>query len=250
MISGFSEAHAQEIMAARRAGPFASVEDFAARTRVPPAVIARLAKAAAFESMRLTRRTALWDALAQDRRELPLFEKQDGSDTSLQVDGNSVAAVPEQTKTVAAASPKKLPQLTDAEEVLADYRTLGLSLRAHPLSFLRQEFERMKITPARDLATWPQHRPIRVAGIVLVRQRPSTAKGITFVTLEDETGVVNLIIRPDVWRRFRSAAMGATLMLAAGRLQRHRGVIHVLVTRLENVSEKLAGLGTQSRDFH
>jgi error-prone DNA polymerase len=88
-----------------------------------------------------------------------------------------------------------------------------------------------------------------VAGIVLVRQRPGTAKGITFVTLEDETGQANLIIRPDIWRKFRTDALQATLLLAQGRLQRQSGVIHVLVTRLADLSAQLRALGPQSRDF-
>ena len=91
---------------------------------------------------------------------------------------------------------------------------------------------------------------VRVAGIVLVRQRPSTAKGITFVTLEDETGVANLIIRQDVWQRFYRVARTAAGLIAHGRLQRHGRVIHVLVSKLEDLSEQLRGLGKQSRDFH
>ena len=126
-----------------------------------------------------------------------------------------------------------------AEEVLADYRTSGLSLSAHPLQFLRQGLDGLGVVPASRLKTWPNGKPVRVAGIVLVRQRPSTAKGITFVTLEDETGTANLIIRPDVWQKFRQAALRATVLLAHGRLQREGLVIHVLVTRLENLSGRL-----------
>ena len=139
--------------------------------------------------------------------------------------------------------------MSAAEEVLADYRTLGLSLRGHPMEFLRAELDALGVTPAARLKTWGDRRPVAVAGIVLVRQRPSTAKGITFVTLEDETGTANLIIRPEVWRRYRSAAMGATLLLVRGRLQSQAGVIHVLVTKVENLSSRLADMGSQSRDF-
>ncbi len=139
--------------------------------------------------------------------------------------------------------------MTAAEETLADYRTQGLSLKAHPLKFLRAGLEREGVVPAERLTTWPNNRQVSVAGIVLVRQRPGTAKGITFVTLEDETGMANLIIRPDVWNRYRAAALGATLLLARGRLQRHGRVIHVLVTRLENLSKRMDELGSQSRDF-
>ena len=99
------------------------------------------------------------------------------------------------------------------------------------------------------LKTLPDGGPVRVGGIVLVRQRPGTAKGITFVTLEDETGQANLIIRPDVWKKYRQAALGATVLLAHGRLQRQGLVIHVLVSRVEDLSGRLAELGPQSRDF-
>jgi error-prone DNA polymerase len=104
--------------------------------------------------------------------------------------------------------------------------------------------------PAERLATHPANRHVRVAGVVLVRQRPSTAKGITFVTIEDETGVANLIVRQDVWQRFYRAARTAAALVAHGRLQRQGRVIHVLVTRLEDLSEMIRGLESQSRDFH
>jgi error-prone DNA polymerase len=139
--------------------------------------------------------------------------------------------------------------MSPAEEVLADYRTMGLSLRSHPLTFLRKDLDTLGVTPAKQLTTCDDSRPIRVAGIVLVRQRPGTAKGITFVTLEDETGTINLIIRPGVWRRYRSAAIGATLLMAFGQLQRQAGVIHLLTTKLEDLSERLRELSSQSRDF-
>ena len=139
--------------------------------------------------------------------------------------------------------------MSQAQEVLADYRSTGLSLRAHPVQFLREGLARLGVVPAAGLKTWPNGKPVRVAGIVLVRQRPGTAKGITFVTLEDETGTSNLIIRPDVWRKFRQAALGATIMLAHGRLQREGLVIHVLVTWLENLSGRMEELTSQSRDF-
>ena len=145
--------------------------------------------------------------------------------------------------------PASLPALSAPEEVLADYRTTGLSLQAHPLSFLREDLTRRGVAPAESLKILPNGGPVRVAGIVLVRQRPGTAKGITFVTLEDETGQANLIIRPDVWKKYRTAAHGATLLLAQGRLQRHGSVIHVLVAQLADYSPHLSGLESVSRDF-
>jgi error-prone DNA polymerase len=145
--------------------------------------------------------------------------------------------------------PAPLPRLKTQEEVLADYRTAGLSLKAHPIEFVRQKLDRLGVVPAGRLAAHPRNRHVRTAGIVLVRQRPSTAKGITFVTLEDETGTINLIIRQDVWQKFYRVARTAAAFLAQGRLQREGGVIHVLVTKLEDLSQLLRGLDSQSRDF-
>ena len=230
LISGLSETHAHAIEQARRAGPYRGWEDFVHRTRLCRAVVARLAGADAFSSFGLNRRGALWQALGEEKRpcQLPLFDPLNPADEPV---------VP-------------LPRLEIAEEVVADYRTAGLSLRAHPMQFQRARLDTLGIVPANRLPTHPADRHIRVAGIVLVRQRPSTAKGITFVTLEDETGTVNLIIRQDVWQRFYRVARTAAGFIAAGRLQRQDEVIHVLVSKLEDLSESLRGLDSQSRDFH
>jgi len=267
MLQGMGEAPAGRIVEARAGRPFGSLEDFAQRTGLGRAVALRLAKAGAFGSLGLSRRGALWHALAQDpkdrRQDRPLLagleaEYPSGAKVAgtLRVPSAAAEKGPaDGTRNVPAtfqadgSTPVEIPPLAPAEEVLADYRTTGLSLRAHPLEFLRAGLDRLGVAPARQLATLPNGGPVRVAGIVLVRQRPSTAKGITFVTLEDETGVANLVIRPDVWQRFRQAALGATVLLAQGRLERYGQVIHVLVGRLENLSQRLAELGSQSRDF-
>ena len=227
MLSGMQVAHARKIVESRADRPYASIDDFAHRTSLGKAVIADLSRAGVFSSLNVDRRGALWDALAQGKKELPLF---DGLNTE-----NS--------------RPTELPALSPAEEVLEDYRTLGMSLSAHPLSFLRPELDGMQAVRAAELASLPDGQPVRVAGIVLVRQRPGTAKGITFVTLEDETGHANLIIRPEIWQRYRLAAVGATLLLAHGRLQNQSGVIHVLTTKLENLSDRLEDLDSQSQRF-
>ncbi len=142
-----------------------------------------------------------------------------------------------------------LPPMSPAEEVLADYRTAGLSLRAHPMTFLRAGLAKRGVVTAASLKTLPDGTRVCVAGVVLVRQRPGTAKGITFVTLEDETATANLIVRPAIWKRYREAALGATVLLAHGRLQRQGDVIHVLTTKLQNLSPWMRQLGDQSRDF-
>ncbi|HEY2894129.1 MAG TPA: OB-fold nucleic acid binding domain-containing protein, partial [Pirellulales bacterium] len=230
MIRGLSQAHAATLEQERACGPFCDWEDFARRVRLSRAVIVRVAGADAFGSLGIDRRGALWRALGEDKkvRPLPLF-----ADTTS--DEEPIATI---------------PRLQLRDEVVADYRTAGLSLRAHPMSFHRQQLESWKVVPADQLPTYPADRPIRVAGIVLVRQRPGTAKGITFVTLEDETGTINLIIRQDIWQKFYRVARTAAAFLAHGRLQREQEVIHVLVSKLEDLSDLLAGLGSQSRDFH
>ncbi|OHB85063.1 MAG: hypothetical protein A2V98_25690 [Planctomycetes bacterium RBG_16_64_12] len=232
MVQGMSEVQARQIEEARDNRPFRSLDDFTRRTGLGRSAATRLAKAGAFGSLGLNRREALWHALAQEQEKLPLF---DGLESSR----------------VRETHPTKvnLPKMSAAEEVLADYRAQGLSLDAHPMDFLRQGLDRLGVQPASRLKSLPDGGPVRVAGIVLVRQRPGTAKGITFVTLEDETGVANLIVRPDVWKRWRSAALNATVLLAHGRLQRHGRVIHVLTTKLENLSHRMKDLGSQSRDF-
>lgn len=139
--------------------------------------------------------------------------------------------------------------MTAQQEVFADYRTAGLSLKAHPISFFRDQLNQLRIVPAAELASIRDGRFVHVAGLVLVRQRPGTAKGITFVTLEDETGVANLIIKMDVWNRFYTVARTAPAYIAHGRLQNQQGVIHVLVQRLENLSITLQEIRSRSRDF-
>jgi len=247
-LEGFREDHARRIVAARRQGTFRSMDDFARRTGLSRAVLARLSRAGVFDSLALDRRAALWHALAQDDSDLPLFDRPAASSSEQgKLDPRQPPAADEAVP--AESAPSSLPKLTEAQQVLADYQTQGLSLRAHPMKFLREELAADRILRAEQLATWRRGARVRVAGIVLVRQRPSTARGITFITLEDETGQANLIVRPAVWQRFRPAALGATLLLAEGVLQREQGVIHILTSRLENLSTRLADLAPQSRNF-
>jgi error-prone DNA polymerase len=151
-------------------------------------------------------------------------------------------------------SPLALPPMQPYEEVVADCRTAGLSLRAHPISFYRQQLERLGITPARRLLELANGAPVTVAGLVLLRQRPGTAKGITFVTLEDETGTVNLVVHQHTWDRYYRIARRAPAWIAHGHIQTTRensfaAVIHVVVTRLEALAEQLRQLDVKSRDF-
>jgi error-prone DNA polymerase len=231
MIAGLPQAHSRRIAERRGARPFASVEEFARRTGLSSSVLTRLSQADAFQSLRLNRRESLWQSLP-DHSPMPLFDADTSADRPL----DDEPAVP-------------LPELLPVEEVVADYRTIGLSLRDHPVKFLRPQLNELRAVPAAKLAALPHGRRVRVAGLVLMRQRPSTASGVTFVTLEDETGMANLIVYPAVWERYRRAARSATIMQVDGVLQRQGEIIHVLVSRLADLSQQLTAVQTRSRDF-
>ncbi|MFO1094224.1 MAG: error-prone DNA polymerase, partial [Planctomycetaceae bacterium] len=225
MVRGLAERHALLIVRERGDRPFASFADFTRRTQLSNAVLKTLAQADAYGSLRLNRRTALWQSLPA-QRQLPLF--QDLPDEDI---------------------PAALPALTLREQVADDYHSAGLSLRGHPLQFVRPRLERRGIVAACDLAHLPADRHYKVAGLVLLRQRPGTAKGITFVTIEDETGPANLIIRQEIWERYRRIASTATAFVAHGHLQRAEGVIHLLVDRLQDLTRLLSDVDARSRDF-
>ena len=136
---------------------------------------------------------------------------------------------------------------------MQDYSATGLSLKAHPVSFIRGDLEQSGAVPAVELSD-PKKQPhgsrVAVGGVVLVRQRPGTASGIVFMTIEDETGVANLIVRPKIYQRDRAAARGGVVVLARGKVERQGEVVHVLVDRIESAEPALAALATRSRDFH
>jgi error-prone DNA polymerase len=229
-ISGLPEQAAAAIVQARTAaGPFVSMADFARRSGLGQATIERLGKADAFASMKQDRRAALWQALGQERRPLdqPLFAGQPADD-----DEDAL-----------------LPALDPQEEVIADYRTTGLSLKAHPVSFYRERLKQLRVLTASELEATADNRQVRVAGLVILRQRPSTAKGITFVTLEDETGTINLVVKPQIWERYRQIVRTRAGWIAHGRLERRSGVTHVIVNRLEDLAAGMEQLKIRSRDF-
>lgn len=230
MLSGFSAADANNIVKARGSRPFTSMDNFLHRTGASNSIAARLSRADAFRSLQLNRRESLWQALP-DSTAGPLFDQPKCEPLD---DAEPLPA---------------LPHLSAVEEVVSDYRTVGLSLRGHPMKFLRPRLQELQAVPAWKLASWPNGKRVTVAGLVLMRQRPGTAKGITFVTLEDETGTTNLIVRPDVWEQHRQVARTASVMLASGPLQREGQIIHVLVAELRDLTTELADLQTHSRDF-
>lgn len=229
MLAGLPQSQAVRIEQARTAGAYRSIADFTCRSGVAPKVVERLARADAFGSLALGRRASLWQALGQEKKNgnRPLLEGLNDGEPRME-----------------------LPAMSGQQEVFADYRTAGLSLKAHPVSFFRAELDALGVESAARLAELTDGTFVRVAGLVLVRQRPGTAKGITFVTLEDETGTANLIVRMEVWERFYQVARTAPGFIAHGRLQKHKEIIHVLVSKLENLSNALRETRLSSRDFH
>ncbi len=229
VLRGFSQEAAEQIVQVReREGTFPSFERFASATGLSRSVLRQLARADAFQSLGIHRREALWQALPE-RRSMPLFA---GSDE-----------VPVDEEDPQLESP------TTEESVVEDYAVSGLSLRPHPVSFLREQLAQRRIISAEELATHPPDRRVKVAGLVLMRQRPATASGVTFMTLEDETGIANLVVFPNIWQQFRQTARFATVLVASGRLQREGDVIHVVCDRLDDASELLRDLRSRSRDF-
>jgi error-prone DNA polymerase len=226
-ISGLSQAHAERIESVRGRG-FDSVRDLWLRTRLPPSVLERLANADAFGSLGLSRRDALWAVRALqrtgDKDDLPLFRR---------------VAMDELEPDAA------LPPMPLGEHVVEDYRHLHLSLKAHPVSFLRGDFAARGITPHEQLPNFRNGQRVTIAGLVLVRQRPGTAKGVIFMTLEDETGIANTIVWARAFEKFRPVVIGARLVSVTGPVQNASGVIHVVVEEIRDLTPLLSRLSDQ-----
>ncbi|GGK53660.1 error-prone DNA polymerase [Salinarimonas ramus] len=213
-------------LAARRGAGYDSVRDVWLRTDLAPAALERLAEADAFASLGLSRRDALWAVKALrragDKDDLPLFR---------------AATMAEREPDAA------LPPMPPGQEVVADYRSLTLSLKAHPVSFLRATLARRGVTRHLELDRVRDGARVQVCGLVLIRQRPGSAKGVIFMTLEDETGIANLIVWPKTFEAYRPVVVGARLVGVRGRLQRANGVTHIVADALEDWSDLLARLG-------
>ena len=229
LIRGLPDSACQKIVAERMSRPFTSLPDFVKRTGLLPAQVECLAEADSLRSLTPTRREAVWNALAvkPKARQKTLFDD----------------LPPDEP-------PPALPSMTSEEEVYCDYRTTGMSLRAHPLSFHRDYLVSMGVIPNEQLAHVETESPVKIAGIVLMRQRPATAKQITFVTIEDETGTANLIVHWNTWERFRRVARRSQCWIVHGKVERRGVVIHVIVERLEDLGSRLTSLPLKSRDFH
>jgi len=209
-------------MLAVRDTPFPDLGALQRQGGLRAAQIRRLAEADAMRSMFLDRRQALWEARAlRDAPDLPLFRETR--------DEGAERAVP-------------LPAMPVCEQVVADYQTLRLSLKAHPMAFLRKSLTRQGYTSTKALQQSRNRQAVKLAGLVLIRQRPGSAKGVCFVTLEDEFGTANLVIWPQVLETFRKVVMQARLMVIHGYVQRDVEIIHVVARRLEDRSDALLRL--------
>jgi error-prone DNA polymerase len=226
LVRGLTEAGAARIVDARRAQPFASVADLAHRARLDRRDLAALADGDALASLAGHRHDAVWNVAGIER--LPALLA--GSEFD---EAHPVLSVP-----------------TEGQDIVADYRRLGLTLRRHPLALLRRQLRERRLASADDVRRLPHGRIVRTAGIVIGRQRPDTASGVIFVTLEDETGASNVIVRRDLSDRQRRELLGARLLGVYGRVEREGDVVHVLAGRLVDLTPLLGALPTRSRDFH
>ena len=217
------------IIDARNRGPFTSLEDFARDTGLPKRALILLADADAFRSLGLDRREALWQVRRlPDDVALPLFE---------------AATAREQPDEQA----KPLPVMPRPEQVVADYQTIRLSLKGHPMEFLREMFSRERIVACKEISHENERRRVRCAGVVLVRQRPGSASGVVFMTLEDETGIANVVVWPKVMEQYRKEVMGARLIEVQGYIQSSpEKVTHLIAQRMIDRSHDLVSLANDA----
>jgi error-prone DNA polymerase len=220
---------AERIVAARARRPFTSLEDFAWDTALPKRALILLADADAFRSIGLDRRAALWAVRRlPDDVALPLFE---------------IAAAREQPD----EQVQPLPEMPLPEQVVADYQTIRLSLKGHPMEFLRPMFTQERVVACHEISQANDKKRVRCAGVVLVRQRPGSASGVVFMTLEDETGIANIVVWPQVMATFRKEVMGARLILVEGYIQSSpEGVTHLVAQRLVDRSPDLVNLANDA----
>ncbi|MGZ8203777.1 MAG: helix-hairpin-helix domain-containing protein, partial [Burkholderiales bacterium] len=211
---------------ARAAQPFSDVADLARRAALNRRDLANLASAGALRTLAGHRRHAHWLIAGASREEALL------------------SAAPIHETLPLFDSPN------EAEDIMADYRSLGLTLGRHPLALLRKRLQRMRLASAEELKAMPNGKAAKTAGIVTCRQRPGTAQGVIFVTLEDETGYTNVVVWNDLVERQRRELLGARLLGVEGYMQKESGVIHLVARRLVDHSRLLGRLATRSRDFH
>ena len=226
LVKGLSEAGGKRVAAARQGAPFSSVDDLVRRADLNQRDSEALAAAGALASLSGHRRRAVWDVAGIER--LPEVLE----------------------RSTIAEAPADLASPSEGEDIVADYASLGLSLGRHPLALLRSRLARQRMATAAELKALPHGRTARFTGIVTGRQRPGTASGVTFVTLEDETGMVNVIVWNDLAERQRKELLRSSLLTVYGTLEREGEVMHLIAARLRDQTALLGRLATRSRDFH
>ncbi len=234
MAKGLANGAAAELVARRADHPYASAEELWRRTGLRPVDMEQLAEADAFHALGLSRREALWAIKGLQTEALPLFAAAD----------HPRLPQPELIEPTVLLAP-----MSAGREVVEDYHATGLSLRAHPLSFLRAELQKRGMVSCAALATLRDGKRVVVAGLVLVRQMPGSAKGVVFVTLEDETAIANIIIWRSIFERQRRLVLGSGMIACRGRLQKEGSVIHVVAEELVDLTEMLRSVGNRRETF-
>jgi error-prone DNA polymerase len=219
---------AEKLITAREKGDFATMRAVWLRAGLSARALETLAKGDAWGSVALNRRGALWAAKGLGPPPLPLFAAAESAEP-----------------------PVILPAMSMGQEVTEDYRHLSLSLKTHPMALLRETFAAQGFVPSAQLKNLRDGTKAQVAGIVLIRQQPGTASGVIFVTLEDETGVANIVVWPRVFQQFRRELLGSQLMGVTGLVQRDESgyVIHLVANRLTDLSPHLHALGDPVRPY-
>jgi error-prone DNA polymerase len=226
LVKRMRQAGAQRLMAARRERAFSDIDDLARRAKLQRQDLKALAHAGALQSLTGHRRAAWWAVLGREE-ERPLLAQ---------------SRIEEPAPT--------LPAPREGEDIRADYQSMALSLRRHPLALLRPHLKQLRLRSAAELQEVDHKRLVRTAGLVITRQRPGTASGVTFVTLEDETGSINVVVWRDLAERQRRVLLGARLMAVVGVWERRGEVCHLIAGRLEDHSTLLGDMNAPSRDFH
>ncbi|KIV64828.1 DNA polymerase III alpha subunit [Rhizobium sp. UR51a] len=236
LVKGLAVADAARIVAARMNKEFESVDDVWRRSDVPTEALVQLAEADAFRpSLNLERRDALWAIKALRDEPLPLFAA---------AAEREAAVIPEQQEPEV-----ELRQMTEGHNVVEDYGHIGLTLREHPIAFLRRDLQARNIITCAEAMNARDGRWVYAAGLVLVRQKPGSAKGVMFITIEDETGPANVVVWPSLFEKRRRVVLGASMMAINGRIQREGDVVHLVAQQLFDLSGDLSGLADRDIDF-
>ena len=236
MVRGLQNRQAAAIVAARADQPFSGIDDLWRRAGVSVSSLVMIAEADGMrQSFGLARREALWAIKALRDEPLALF----------------AAATAREQRTIAEINEPEvaLRPMTSGSEVVEDYRHVGLTLRHHPLTFLRQDLKRRRMVTCLEAMLARDGRWLTIAGLVLVRQKPGSAKGVMFITIEDESGIANLVIWTSLYERQRRVILGASMMAVHGRVQREGEVVHLIANQLTDMSAELAGVGERDQSF-